>query len=227
MNLLLILILCSPYFHREDDQLSTTSLIVIQCDNGHQNSDLIACARYRIYDEAIQAKRKSKIQKQTLGLTHVLFIVRLPPQEVRSNFVGFQGDPWISAHIDDIRQTSEATVIPNVAISATISELFIGRLDPARQGTDQPTQLSEDHLETSGESISAPSKEDFYPQHCRLHGCIQDAVSALRDFKNDRTKLRLQKLISLVPRDPSTSIGMLRQACQTNILYLHIFITMP
>ena len=212
MNLLSVLILCSPYFHREDDQLSTTSLIVIQCDNGHQNSDLIACARYRIYDEAIQAKRKSKIQKQILGPTHVLFIVRLPPQEVRSNFVGFQGDPWISAHIDDIRQTSEATVIPNVAISATISELFIGRLDPARRGTDQPagsTQLSEDRLERSDESISAPSKEDFYPQHCRLHGCIQAAVSALRDFKNDRTKSRLQKLISLVPRDPSPSIGML------------------
>ena len=86
------------------------------------NGDLIACARYRIYDERVKA-----LVKEERGATHVLFIINLPHQVLASSrFVGFQGDPWISAHIDDLRPTSGDTIDPLNAISATISELFIG-----------------------------------------------------------------------------------------------------
>ena len=118
----------SPAFHREDGE-SQTFLVIIQCDSGHHNTDLIACARYRIYDEAVRAKSKNRIQNRDSGVTCVLFVIRLPPQEVKSQFVGFQGDPWISVHIDDLRQTSEATVIPEQAINAKLSELFIGVIE--------------------------------------------------------------------------------------------------
>ena len=98
---------------------------MIQCDSGHMNGDLIACARYRIYDERVKALDKNKIQHR-VGVTHVLFIINLPHQVSSSSFVGFQGDPWISYHIDDLRPTSGNTIEPLQAISATISELFIG-----------------------------------------------------------------------------------------------------
>ena len=98
---------------------------MIQCDSGHLNGDLIACARYRIYDERVNALNRNKIQRRD-GITHVLFIINLPHQVSASSFVGFQGDPWISAHIDDLRPTSSDTIEPLHAIATNISDLFIG-----------------------------------------------------------------------------------------------------
>ena len=91
---------------------------MIQCDSGHINGDLIACARYRIYD--LRAKAD---EDQT---THVLFIIHLPRQ-ISSSLVGFQGEPWISAHIDDLKPTGEDVVeLQDVINGACISDLFIG-----------------------------------------------------------------------------------------------------
>lgn len=122
--------------------------MVIQCDSGHLNSDLIACARYRICDEAIKARTKNKIHSQS-NITHILFVIRLPQQEVNSRFVGFQGDPWISVHIDDLRPMSESTIRPEEALNASISELFIGERqwcedDPSASITQNVMQVGMD-----------------------------------------------------------------------------------
>ena len=58
------------------------------------------------------------------GSTHVLFVIHLPQQEIRSSFIGFQGDPWISSHIDDLRRTSNDSDILNKAMTKTMSSLF-------------------------------------------------------------------------------------------------------
>ena len=110
---------------KRDEEDNQNRLLVIQCDSGHLNGDLIACARYRVYDERVNALNKNKIQNRD-GVTHVLFIINLPHQVSSSTFVGFQGDPWISSHIDDLRPTSSDTIEPLHAIATNISELFIG-----------------------------------------------------------------------------------------------------
>ncbi len=171
--------------------------MIIQCDSGHLNSDLIACARYRVCDEAIRGNKKNIIHDgrdsgddnsgdsknnsrvTSIPITHVLFIIRLPQQEVKSQFVGFQGDPWISVHIGDLRPTSEATVIPEQAVNTFISELFIGH----REGIP------------------------LHPQHRRLHGCVQAAVSLLKDSQRDRAVLRIQKVMALIPKAPPEQLG--------------------
>ena len=107
-------------FKTDDDDRSY--LVIIQCDSGHLNGNLIACARHRIYDIRAQSGDNNR--------THILFIIHLPHQVVSSSFVGFQGDPWISAHIDDLRPTSDITVPPFNAIGLNISELFIGKIHP-------------------------------------------------------------------------------------------------
>ena len=141
----------SPLFLRQDAKDTANRLIVIQCDSGHKNGNLIACARYRIYDERIKALNKNKVQNR-VGVTHVLFIINLPHQvSSSSSFVGFQGDPWISYHIDDLRPTSGNTIEPLQAISATISELFIGEyihdiwplLDTVREQPQQQISVAE------------------------------------------------------------------------------------
>ena len=105
---------------RQND--SNSRLVIIQCDSGHLNADLIACARYRIYD--VRARPENE------GITHVLFIIHLSHHQEKSLFVGFQGDPWISVHIDDLRPTSEYAITPQQAINSSISELFLGDRDP-------------------------------------------------------------------------------------------------
>ena len=59
------------------------------------------------------------------GSTHVLFVIHLPQQVIGSSFVGFQGDPWISTHIDDLRRTNNNTDTLNKAMTMPISSLFI------------------------------------------------------------------------------------------------------
>ena len=144
---------------------------------------MIACAKYRIYDEAVRAKNKNRIQNRDSGVTHILFMIRLPPQNVESQFVGFRGDPWISVHIDDLRQTSEATVIPEQAINAKLSELFIGHL------AEESNQFA------------------FHPQHRRLHGCIQAAMFVLKGPERNRIEQMLQKLMSQIPKFPEDALG--------------------
>ncbi len=95
--------------------------MIIQCDSGHVNGDLIACARNRIYD--------LKAKADDCQITHVLFVIHLPHHVVSSSFVGFQGDPWVSSHVDDLRPTADNAVMPHDVIGSTISELFLGTPD--------------------------------------------------------------------------------------------------
>ena len=125
---------CSPLFVRGEndrdgckgDNSPQKHLLIIQCDSGHINSDLIACARYRIYDMRAKALLNKDGESRRNCLTHVLFIVNLPVQAVQSSFVGFQGDPWVSCHIDELRTSDEGALTLEGAEGASISELFYG-----------------------------------------------------------------------------------------------------
>ena len=112
--------MCSSKFKGGEDENSEDHLVIIQCDSGHLHGDLIACARNRISDLRAEEQR----------ITQVLFIIHLPQQVTTSSFVGFQGEPWISAHIDDLRHPSDTVVSTKEAIGMTISELFLGQLNP-------------------------------------------------------------------------------------------------
>lgn len=57
------------------------SLMVIQCDSGDLNANLIACARYCVRDEF------EKMNEELRSPVHVVFIVQLPRG---ANFTGFQ-----------------------------------------------------------------------------------------------------------------------------------------
>lgn len=118
--------------------------MIIQCDLGSVDGDLIACARNRIYD------LKAKADKYQT--THVLFVIHLSHQVVNSSFVGFQGDPWMSSHIDDLNTTTEDTVSASDAFGLSISELF--------RGVSYTDDL--DHIQTSDVASSDSSDRWVY-----------------------------------------------------------------
>ena len=103
---------------------------MIQCDSGHLNGDLIACARYRIYDK----RAETSLRNEREWCTHVLFIIHLPRQAVGSSFVGFQGEPWISTHIDDLRPTTGGAITLQEMMGVSISQLFCGKMAADKSG---------------------------------------------------------------------------------------------
>ncbi len=168
--------LCRPLFQRRPGSTGVR-LLIIQCDSGHVDGDLVACARYRIYDE----RAKGKINNPTPGRdgnTHVLFIIHLPRQTATSSFVGYQGDPWISTHIDALRSPTDTTITLFQARKATISSLFYTKQEEAMDTEGMPPLETESGDEdmvtetsTSGEvgrEIEGEENEmetDEQPQH--------------------------------------------------------------
>ena len=107
----------------KEEASQRSRLLIIQCDSGHLNGDLIACARYRIYD--MRAKALLNRSRYT-NIPHVVFIVHLPVQAASSTFVGFQGDPWISCHIDELKPSGKNGITLETAQGVTVSQLFYG-----------------------------------------------------------------------------------------------------
>lgn len=153
--------------------------MILQCDSGHLDGELIACAKYRIMDECIENEGS-----QTLAITHVLVIIHLPIQAKLSSFVGFQGGSWTSVHIDDLVPDNDLNgVSPEEVTPTSISELFCA----------SPTHPA---------LPFGPSKEELsYPQHYWwLRKCIQAAVSHLQDSSGSRRGLeRIRILEELLP----------------------------
>ena len=202
----------SSAFQREPDD-TQSHLLIIQCDSGHSNSDLIACARYRIYDQ-----RANSIHKPE-GNTHVLFVIHLPQQAIDTSFVGFQGDRWISTHIDDLRPPTKTTLQLHETLERSISEVFCSPQDHETSmledvlclespGYDvQPHEASETLPEVTLPLEQAPRAIKTSGYYHRLHECIQAAVVKDSDWKMGRTIERVAILVDLIPREPSNTLG--------------------
>ena len=151
----------SPAFQREPDD-SRDFLLIVQCDSGHLDGDLIACARYRIYDERAKNRMQNSIHKCE-GSTHVLFVIHLPQQSTGTSFVGFQGNPWVSAHIDDLRCTGCDKVTLNDAMTMPISSLFVSPHVESKTVQAKCEQIPTDTVTAKNESV-AQSKVDVEMQ---------------------------------------------------------------
>ena len=217
---------CSLAFQRRAGDVHH-SLLVIQCDSGHLNSDLIACARYRIYDK----KADATLQNEGKGCTHILFIIHLPRHVVGSMFVSFQGDPWISTHIDNLRATND-TIMLHEAMGVSISQLFYDEVATSERakapskaavlqlttdatkipvGQVLPPLPSRSDLEgDNGPCTALPVERNHNTQFRRLHGCIQQAASRLYDYTRDKERAtkRVSILVNNIPRNPSFPPGM-------------------
>ena len=151
---------CSLAFQRRAGD-AYHSLLVIQCDSGHLNSGLIACARYRIYDK----KAEATLQNEGEGCTHILFIIHLPRHVVGSVFVGFQGDPWISTHIDNLGTTDD-TIMLHEAMGMSISQLFYSEATSEAGETPNKAEVTQLTLDDAKMSVGqilplSPSRIDF------------------------------------------------------------------
>ncbi len=141
--------------------------MIIQCDSGNMENDLIACARYRIFDQRFSSSLR------TVGKTHVLFIIHLPVH-VATMFVGFLGEPWVSTHIDDLRTPTDSTLTLDQAMGASISELFYRK----------PVQVEAQHHGNADDSVS-PSTE---PPHILRESSTEEGSDGDHSSNDDSTE---------------------------------------
>ena len=180
-----------PIFRRSTGE---DCLLIVQCDAGHLNIDLIACARHRIIDERVLAQQIITDAKQHVPLqaTHVVFIVQLPKQAGGTKFVGFQGGQWHSVHIDDLNPPKHLSFdLPN-AFNHSVSEIFGISIA----------------VNDSAKSSSPPATVQFDPSR-RLYNLIQKAASRLQDDEeiSYRTTQRIELLMSLISTNSSVNKG--------------------
>ena len=151
-------------------------MIVVQCEAGHMNGDLIACARYRISD-MLKRNEDDEIAISTASVTHVVFIIQLPRKPENSTFVGFQGDPWVCYHLDEL-MLSDCNNFPMDSPSdLSISKLFYNG-----------------HFKFSIDD-NVESREQNTNQCFRLYNCIQAAAAKLSD--NDDGSRTIERITIL------------------------------
>ncbi|XP_064641334.1 E3 ubiquitin-protein ligase rnf213-alpha-like isoform X1 [Lineus longissimus] len=138
------------FFKQENDE----RVMLLQCDSGDQNSNLIACARYQIMEEYNEVKPTMQ------GRAHFVFIVQMP-RVVAGSFVGFQGGKWHSVHLDDLRPPAgtQPSVInmKQQSISSLIHDA-VERLAMPRQemGERQETEMETESSLPPGTSTPMP-----------------------------------------------------------------------
>ncbi len=175
---------------KKQSQSNNDHLVILQCDSGHLNGDLIACARHRIYD------LRARVEEGQI--THVLFIIHIPRQ-ISCSLIGYQGAPWISAHIDDLNNVENDMVeLREVIGGAGMSELFIGgKLDhgttlPYSSQTSQSTVEDKDQaqeVDIDNVSKDPPSMEVESSSSNRYWA--QPTNSFQRDEKNKPEPMEL------------------------------------
>jgi len=140
-----------------------------------------------------------------LRVVHVVFVVQLPRKSGGTNFVGFQGGNWISAHLDDLRAQKENEISFQNAIELSISEIFSSTYQQI------PSELSEQNLDSS--QVTEQSQQSLFSEiqpfkfnaNRRLRDLIQMACSFLYDkeLNRQRTTERINILTDLVPSEPT------------------------
>ena len=127
-------------------------LFIVQCDSGHINGDLIACAKYRLEDviheeskiyqfqqldtaspgleETTAVSQSHQLERKARGHFFALFTVYLPRKHghTKSSFVSFLGGDWRCTHIDDFFPVhsffSAVSALADGKEQMTLSQLF-------------------------------------------------------------------------------------------------------
>lgn len=187
----------SEFFHR--DLPGQSRVLIVQCDEGDQHSDLLACARHRLHEERQNAEKSAKEACQDLSF-HVIFIIQLP-RKAGGCFEGAQGGLWRSVHIDELRPSTSVDT-PNVTslVGRSVSDLFrksvktqFGRESSFEEAMDVDEGPADQSMDTSElpeqfEAMDVSTADNTSGTHSVLSlsqllaNSVQEAVSRLDDI---------------------------------------------
>ncbi|XP_071137105.1 E3 ubiquitin-protein ligase rnf213-alpha-like [Mytilus edulis] len=178
-----------------EKSMTVDSLLIVQCDCGDQNADLIACARYSIQGELQQIMEKHS------GNIHVVLIVQLP-RVAGSNFTGFQCGLWHSLHIDDLRPPPDKMPSFVEMYHKPVSAFFDVYKDMTPPTEDMEMDAEKDEepdmdVESSHEKLKRKEQIDILSL---IMNCVHSALSMVKDPEKDspRTTERIRMVLNLI-----------------------------
>ncbi|XP_034559632.1 E3 ubiquitin-protein ligase rnf213-alpha-like isoform X2 [Notolabrus celidotus] len=119
----------------------------------------------------------------------VYFVTKLPRIEGGTSYVGFQGGPWRSVHIDDLRRSNEFATDVYFLKNLCISEIF-----------EDPPEAMETEDADVPQNDDSTVLEDLFDVANLLRSCVQSAVSMLRDTadSSELSTKRVENLLTLL-----------------------------
>ncbi|XP_060590373.1 uncharacterized protein LOC132745457 [Ruditapes philippinarum] len=157
-------------------------LIVVQCDSGDKNTNLIACAKYAVINECTKLIYKAPVS--------IIFIVQLTPME-NKNFYSIQCGDWHSVHIDNL-------LTPGIAMPS-INDMQRNRMSVLiAKSIESRNNFSLDQNETPHE------QDKCLNLRLLIERSLQRALSLVRDpEENKHRSTQRVSLILLILHDRS------------------------
>ncbi|TRY85502.1 hypothetical protein DNTS_016006 [Danionella cerebrum] len=153
-------------------------ILIIQTDfeEGSQQLNVIASAKYSSINEI------SKFKNEAQGRIFVYFITKLPRMDGGTSYTGFNGGPWKSVHIDDLRRSKDM-----------VSDV------KALQAMEDEDIYSEEGVERM-ELDDTNGQEEVLDTTTLVRSCVQGAVGMLRDLTQAgaRSTKRVEILLRLL-----------------------------
>ncbi|XP_052086034.1 E3 ubiquitin-protein ligase RNF213-like [Mytilus californianus] len=182
-----------------DSKTVSNSMLIVQCECGDQNTELIACARY-----SIQRELKRILEENSEVKVHVVLLVQLPGI-AGDSFTGFQCGLWHSVHIDDLRIS---TVIPPLCdmCDKSAGEILSSSKQEVKQTSEKVETLEESELQTYEGDKYEPELFEQKEFHINkfIRSCVLKALACLKDPPTDsghtsgRTTERLNIVLRLL-----------------------------
>ncbi|XP_030361798.1 E3 ubiquitin-protein ligase RNF213 isoform X3 [Strigops habroptila] len=192
------------------DAATGNKVLIIQTDfeDGSQNAQLIASARYTVVNE---------INKVDLGEVSVFvyFIMKLSRVEGGTSYVGFHGGLWQSVHIDDLRRSKDMISDMTALQNLTISQMFCEDSGKTRVAA---LPVNGEQQEESEVEVETPVPEaehyegEILDTTVLLRTCVQSAVGMLRDQNEDlsRSRKRIKILLGLLSKEDHLKASFLK-----------------
>ena len=116
------------FFNSRPETLATggtfKKVLLVQCERGADNANLIACARHKTVDELRDWQERGN--KNDECKVCIVFLVPLQRESHGSKFVSLCGGNWDTVHIDDIRSVDYIELLPmSHMIDKHIYQLFM------------------------------------------------------------------------------------------------------
>ncbi|CAB4014178.1 Hypothetical predicted protein [Paramuricea clavata] len=192
-------------------------LLLVQCDNGEANFNLIACCRYLVDDTRRRTLEDFDVFKKPI---HIIFIIQLPKIAGGcQHFVGFQGGKWQSVHIDELLESNEQLPQIEQLVNRSVSDLFqpayLARGDEIEDmDVDLDDSVPSGSQELDVENTEDSDEEKIHQQNIKptllLKNCLQDAAARIYDESAEvnRATKRIEILLKWLPEDNSQETGL-------------------
>ncbi|XP_032428579.1 E3 ubiquitin-protein ligase rnf213-alpha-like isoform X2 [Xiphophorus hellerii] len=165
-------------------QKNNVLIVQTEFDDDFQKRNILSSAKYSCINEIKKDLRTDDTN------TFVYFVTKLSRMEGGTSHIGFQGGPWKSVHIDDLRRSSEFVSDVHSLKNLRISDLFENPPE-AMKTEDQFGQPQNDNNAAMG---------DVFDTTDLVKTCVQTAVGMLRDVvdSGELSTRRVENLLTLL-----------------------------